>query len=55
MDIEMLKDLLAAAVSERDEFTQQAQQRLAWLTGRIELLQSLIENGQPGEQTEDKT
>ena len=52
MDTEELARLLADVTAERDEFTQQAQQRLAWFAGRIELLQTLIEQARTEKENE---
>ena len=53
MDVEQLKSLLAAATAERDEFMAQANQRLAWLNGRIETLAELLtQNRRPAESDE---
>jgi len=42
LDTERIKELLAAVTAERDEFMAQANQRLAWLNGRIETLAELL-------------
>ncbi len=53
MDTERIKELLAAVTAERDEFMAQANQRLAWLNGRIETLAELLtQNRRPAESDE---
>ena len=42
MDSERIKKLIAAVTAERDEFMAQANQRLAFLNGKIEALQELL-------------
>ena len=53
MDNERLAEMIAALIAERDELMQQANQRLAYLNGKVEALQELLAAGDEAGEPDD--